>query len=177
MMKKNVKSFLPGSLAIHGMIALFLFIGSCSEGHRKNAPQAEISPKTKPLIIKKPGTDFKDTIVIKARSAVFYSPDSVQMEKIKTVNQKVTFDLLIHNCHYQMENARMVIKRYWPQIKIIETSTSRYLLFQMTDKSKVCIDLNDKNNICGLFLFDGKKNPVLVDMPNIDTQLDLYFSK
>jgi len=27
-----------------------------------------------------------------------------------------------------------------------------------------------------LFLFDGKKDPALVDMPNIDTQLHLYFS-
>lgn len=159
------------------MLALFLFTCSCSEGYKKNISQAQISPKTKSLIIKKPGSDFNDTIVIKAKSAVFYSPDSIQMEKIKRVNEKAIFDMLTHNCHYQMENARMVIKRYWPQIKIIETSTFRYLLFEKTNKSKVCIDLNDKNNICGLFLFDGKKDPVLVDMPNIDTQLGLYFTK
>ena len=176
-MEKNVKSLLPGSLAIYGMITLFLLIGSCSQDYKKNTPQPEISPQIKSLIIKKPGSDFNDTIFIKANSAVFYSPDSIQMEKIKKVNQKAIFDMLTHNCHYQMENARMVIKRYWPQIKIIETSTSRYLLFEKTNKSKVCIDLNGKNDICGLFLFDGKKNPALVDMPNIDTQLGLYFSK
>jgi len=28
-----------------------------------------------------------------------------------------------------------------------------------------------------LFLFDTKKDPALIDMPNIDTQLELYFSK
>jgi len=176
-MNKRIKSFLPCSLAIRGMIILFLFTCSCSEGYKKNTPKAEISSETNSTIIKKPGTDFSDTFFIKAKSAVFYSPDSVQMKKIKSVNQKVTFDLLTHNCHYQMENARIVIKRYWPQIKIIETSSSRYLLFQKTNKSKVCIDLNDKNDICGLFLFDGEKNPVLVDMPNIDTQLGFYFSK
>ena len=176
-MKKNVKSLFHSSLSIYGMLALFLFTCSCSEGYKKNISQAQISPKTKSLIIKKPGPDFNDTIVIKAKSAVFYSPDSIQMEKIKRVNEKAIFDMLTHNCHYQMENARMVIKRYWPQIKIIETSTFRYLLFEKTNKSKVCIDLNDKNNICGLFLFDGKKDPVLVDMPNIDTQLGLYFTK
>ena len=176
-MKKNVKLFLPGSLAIYGVIALFVFTNSCSEGYKKNTPQAEISPKTKSLIIKKPVSSFNDTTVIKANSAVFYSPDSMQMKKIKLVNEKVTFDLLTHNCHYQMENARIVIKKYWPQLKIIETSTFRYLLFEKTNKTKVCIDLNDKNDICGLFLFDGKKDPVLVDMPNIDTQLGFYFSK
>lgn len=158
-------------------MALLLFTGSCSEGYKKNTRQAEISPKTKTLIIKKPGSTFYDTLMIKANSAVFYSPDSLQMKKIKTVNEKVTFDLLTHNCHYQMENARIVIKKYWPQIKIIETSNFRYLLFEKANKSKVCLDLNDKNDICGLFLFDGKKDPVLVDMPNVDTQLGFYFSK
>lgn len=176
-MKKNVNSFVPGSLPIHVMIALFLFTFSCSVGYKKNTPQAEISPKTKSLIIKKPVSSFNDTIVIKANSAVFYSPDSMQMEKIKSVNEKTIFDMLTHNCHYQMENARIVIKKNWPRLKIIETSKFRYLLFEKTNKTKVCIDLNDKNDICGLFLFDGKKDPVLVDMPNIDTQLGFYFSK
>jgi hypothetical protein len=177
MMKKNIKILLPVSITIYGMIAVFLFTVSCSEGYKKNTLQAEISLKTKSLIIKKPGTAFTDTIIIKANSAVFYSPDSLQMKKIKVVNEKVTFDLLTHNCHYQMENAHIVIKKYWPQLKIIEVSTFRYLLFEKANKSKVCIDLNNKNDICGLFLFDGKKNPVLVDMPNVATQLGFYFSK
>ncbi len=172
-----MKSLLPGSFAMHGMMALLLLIGSCSEGYKKNTSQAEISPKAKSLIVKKPVSSFNDTIAIQAKSAVFYIPDSMQMGKIKSVNEKPIFDMLTHNCHYQMENARMVIRRYWPQIKIIEVSSFRYLLFEKTNKSKVYIDLNDKNDVCGLFLFDGKKDPVLVDMPNIDTQLGFYFSK
>ena len=176
-MKKQINFLSHGSLAKYGVIALLLFICSCSEGYKKNTPQPEITPIAKSLIIKKPRSSFNDTIIVKANSTVFYSADSLQMEKIKTVNEKTIFDMLTHNCHYQMENARIVIKKYWPQLKIIETSKSRYLLFQKTNKTKVCIDLNDKNDICGLFLFDGKKNPVLVDMPNIDTQLGLYFSK
>ncbi len=175
-MKKNIGSFLRGLFAILGMIALFLFTYSCSGDHTKTTPGKKTSD-TKSLIIKKPGTRFTDTIIIKANSAVFYSPDLVQMEKIKNVNEKANFDLLTHNCHYQMENARVVIKTHWPKIKIIEASAFRYLLFQKTNNSKVCIDLNDKNDICGVFLFDGKKDPVLVDMPNIDTQLGFYFSK
>lgn len=176
-MKKNIKPLLPAPLLKYVMIALFLFACSCSEVHKKHTPLVEISPKTKPLIIKKPASGFNDTIIINSNSAVFYSPDSLQMKKIKAVNEKVIFDLLTHNCHYQMENAHMVIKKYWPQIKIIETSTFRYLLFEKANKDKICIDLNDKNDICGLFLFDGKKDPVLVDMPNVDTQLGFYFTK
>jgi type III secretory pathway lipoprotein EscJ len=176
-MKKNIKSFLRVSFAIGGMIVLSLCVCSCSEGYKKNKPTEEIVPKSKSVIIKKPGTAFTDTLIIHPKSAVFYSPDPVQLEKIKSVNEKSVYDMLTHNCHYQMENARKVIQSSWPQIKIVETSSYRYLLFLKTNKSHVCIDLNDKNDICGLFLFDGKKDPVLVDMPNIDTQLGLYFAK
>lgn len=157
------------------MIALLLFIGSCNQEHNEKIQQSQTSKKTKPHIIKKPGSSFNDTLIIKGNSAVFYIPDSVQMEKIKKINEKEVFDLLTHNCHYQMQNAREVLKKDWPQIKIIETSRYRFLLFAKVNKDKTCIDLNDKNDICGLFLFDMKKDPALVDMPNIDTQLRLYF--
>lgn len=85
--------------------------------------------------------------------------------------------MITHDCHFQMENARTVLKKYWPGVKIVEACKERYLLFVKQDKTKICIDLNDKNDICGLFLFDPHKNPVLVDMPNIDTELGFYFVK
>jgi hypothetical protein len=31
--------------------------------------------------------------------------------------------------------------------------------------------------MCGIFLFDGKKEPELADMMNIDTALGFYFEK
>ena len=157
-------------------IGLLILFGSCNQVNKGNIQPSETSKVTKRRIIKKPGSSFNDTLNIKSNSAVFYVPDSVQMEKMKKVNEKEVFDLLIHNCYYQMQNARQVIKKDWPKIKIIETSTHRYLLFEKANKEEKCIDLNDRNDICGLFLFDGKKDPALVDMPNIDTQLHLYFS-
>jgi hypothetical protein len=171
-MKKNISVF-----TIYAMTAVLLLTGSCNEVNTGKTAHVETDKKIRSVIIKKPGSSFNDTLIIKSNSAVFYIPDSVQMEKIKKINKKEIFDLLSHNCHYQMQNAWQVIKKDWPQIKIIETSTYRFLLFEKANKDKRCIDLNDKNDICGLFLFDRMKDPVLVDMPNINTQLRLYFSK
>ena len=39
------------------------------------------------------------------------------------------------------------------------------------------IDLNARNNICGMYLFDPKKDPEFVDMPNVDTFLGFYFGQ
>jgi hypothetical protein len=171
-MKKNKSSFIILAVAV-----LFLLMGSCNEAAKEKTGQPETGKKVKPAIIKKPGSSFNDTLVIDSKSAVFYVSDTLQMEKIKEVNEKKIFEMLTHNCHYQMQNARQVIREDWPQIKIIETYKHRYLLFKKANKAAKCIDLNNKNGICGLFLFDRKKDPVLADMPNIETQMNLYFSR
>jgi hypothetical protein len=58
-----------------------------------------------------------------------------------------------------------------------EVVNGRYILFKKSDGKVEVIDLNTKNDPCGLFIFDGQKSPLLVDMTNIDTDLGFYFSK
>lgn len=126
---------------------------------------------------KKPTSNFSDTLVISNTSAVFFNPDSSQLGRIKTVLKKDEYETEVHNCFYLMRNAQRVIKQYWPRVHIIEISKVRYLLFVRTDKSKILVDLNTKNDMCGIFLFNGRKDPELIDMMNIDTALEFYFGK
>jgi len=149
---------------------------SCSDSPRQTYPaQNKIENKTSTK--NKPPSSFSDTMKINFPAAVFYNPDSLQLERIKEITPKNAFETDVHNCFYLMRNARVVLKKYWPQIHIIETSANRYLLFVRADKNKTCIDLNSKGDMCGIFLFDGKKEPELADMMNIDTALGFYFSK
>ena len=171
-----MKSALNNSspLPIHRIIPFLLFALACRE-HTKNSPVEGGKTFQKPALIKKPPSSFNDTLVVGSNSAVFYTPDSLQMEKIQSVNEKNVMANIRHNCFFQMQYARSSLKDNWPRIRIIEVSRARFLLFVKTDGTKIYIDLNDKNDICGIFLFDGKKDPVLVDMPNVDTILGSYF--
>jgi len=164
----------PSPLWIYGFIPVVLFAFACGEQTKNN------SPETKPVVrkaklIKKPPSSFNDTLIIDRESAVFYSPDSLQMEKIQLVNEKNVMAYIKHDCYYQMQNARLSLKNDWPKVKIIEVFRARYLSFVKSTGAGIVIDLNEKNDICGLFLFDGKQDPVLVDMPNVDTFLNQYF--
>lgn len=153
----------------------FSWMHSCTRPTKKNIP-AENTPGHKDTIKRKPSGSFSDTLTIHFPSAVFYNPDSLQLLKIKEITAKNDFNTDVHNCFYLMRNSRMVLKKYWPKIHIIETAKARYLLFIKADKTKACVDLNTKGDMCGLFLFDGKKEPELADMMNIDTALGFYFS-
>ena len=165
------------SLVLFRLIIIILFIaGSCKDPKPgKTNPVAMNRAEKRSVFIKKPASSFGDTILVQGKSAVFYLPDSLQMAKIKAVNDKLIFQNITHDCHYQMMNARDELKQSWPQVRIMDCSKARYLLFVKTDKSKICIDLDEKNDICGIFLFDGKKNPALIDMPNVSTALGFYF--
>ncbi|HEX3078990.1 MAG TPA: hypothetical protein VHQ04_00945 [Puia sp.] len=160
-----------------GMVALILLAYSCSQSPEKNNNQVTRDQGPKPVIVKKPPSSFDDTVIIDHESAVFYNPDSLQLEKIKLVNEKRVYETLTHDCFYMMQNARNVVRQHWPRIRIVEVVKARWLLFVKKDKSKICIDLNARNYICGLFLFDTKKDPEPVDMPNVDTFLGFYFGQ
>jgi hypothetical protein len=164
----------PFSRQLVWVMMLLLLITGCRE-QSKNIPGEEKKVAHKPALLKKPPSSFNDTLVINQKSAVFYSPDSLQMEKIEAINEKNVMAQIRHDCHYQMQYAHSSLSSDWPRVKVIEASRVRYLEFVKSDRTKTLIDLNEKNDICGLFLFDGKKEPILVDMPNVDTILGSYF--
>ena len=160
-----------------GIFIIVVMVWSCSPSSEKNYKVEKKDQGPAHKIAKKPPSSFDDTVIIDRESAVFYNPDSLQLEKIRLVNEKRVYKTLTHDCFYMMQNARNVLRQHWPRIRIVEVMKARWLLFVKKDKSKICIDLNARNYICGLFLFDPKKDPEPVDMPNVDTFLGFYFGQ
>jgi len=170
-MKKKSSIILIFTITLIALGASVFF--SCNSHTETKA--SLIKKDTVITLLSKPGATFTDTLIISRPSAVFYNPDSLQLEKIKAVNQRTIFESLTHDCFYQMRNARIVLKKYWPQVTIVDNSRARFLLFIKSDKTQTLIDLDHKNDICGILLFDPAKEPELIDMMNIDTALGFYF--
>ena len=53
----------------------------------------------------KPPSSFSDTVIVDCESAVFFNPDSLQMERIKSVNERNVYATITHDCYYMMQNA------------------------------------------------------------------------
>ena len=155
---------------------LVIIILSCSDSPRQTTP-VQNKAENKIYTKSKPPASFSDTMKIDFPAAVFYSPDSLQLQKIKLLTDTRVFAGSMHEYYYLMRNAHFSIKRNIPQLKIIEAKNVRYLLFVRADKITDCIDLNTKNDTYGLFVFNRKKPPRLLDMANIETELGFYFSK
>jgi hypothetical protein len=147
---------------------------SCSDSPRQTKPLQNKMENNVTVKNKIPG-NYADTLKINSPAAVFYSPDSLQLEKIKSATDARIFQGSMHEYYYLVRNAHSVIKKNFPQLKIIEAKNVRYLLFTRADKNTDCIDLDTKNDVFGLFVFDRKKPPLLVDMANIESELGFYF--
>ena len=147
---------------------------NCSDTPRQTNPSPINGNKP---VKTKPSSSYSDTVEIDVPSAVFYSADSFQLERIKAVTDSGIFESTMHEFFYQMRNSRVVLKKYYPHIKIQEVKNARFLFFKKTGGGKELIDLNDKNDPFGIFLFDGVQSPRLVDMTNIESELGFYFSK
>ena len=148
---------------------------SCTSNSSRD--KEEKTSSSKQQVPTKPSSNFQDTMQIGFPAAVFYVPDSLQLEKIKELTDSVIFEATMHEYYFQMRNARMSIKRDWPRLKIVEAKNIRFLLFKGKDIDSTYIDLNTKNDSHGLFLFQPGKKPHYADMMNIDTELGYYFKK
>lgn len=107
-------------------------------------------------------------------AAVFFHPDSVQLFQLKAQKKPDVYEGTMHEFFYQMRNARMIIKKEWPGLKIVEAKNYRYLLFVKTDNVHELVDLDLKKDAFGLFVFNCVKPPLLIDMTNIETEMSFY---
>jgi hypothetical protein len=125
----------------------------------------------------KPAGSYSDTIKVNGPSAVFYNPDSVQLEKLNAITDTMILESTIHDCFYQMRNARNSLQRNWPEIKIVEIRNAGCIRFQLLDGKSEYVNLDSLDDPCGILVFDGNKKSRLVDMMNIDSELGFYFSE
>ena len=178
-----IESFMkPLFLLQKGWLTVIIFILVAAQPSCSNSPGSHTSILPPPVSAKvvahkKPPGSFSDTIVIKVPSAVFYSADSLQLEKIRAVTDSSVFESLEHEFFFQVRNSKIVLKQYYPKVNIIVVKNARYLLFKKNSGSTNLIDLDTLNDASGLFAFDGRKDPRLLDMTNIDTELGFYFNK
>lgn len=155
------------------ILFFLVLLVKCSQTNKKKPSTVTENKGTKA----KPGSSYHDTLTIRGASVVFYQPDSVQKEKIKQITEPRVFESSMHEFFYQQRNARIFLKRYWPNLKILEFNNKRFLLFIKDDKTSDLIDLDKRNDSYGMFVFDGKQSPRQLDMMNVESQVPEYFSK
>jgi hypothetical protein len=159
-------------------LILAISLWACKEKEKAVLNNQADSTAVKPApVATKPGSSFLDSIQVTEPAAIFYYPDSLQDVRIKAITEPAIYNSSIHEMFYQMRNAKIVIKKTYPHLKIIEVTKSRFIQIKKKDGTKQIIDLDQYNDARGLIMSKGVKQPQLADMTNIDTELYRYFKE
>ena len=78
-----------------GFIVLYSLLVSCKGNSNKKEAQQE-KPKQEKPVLSKPSSTYQDTLIIDKVTAVFYHPDSLQLKKIKELEDSMVYEGTMH---------------------------------------------------------------------------------
>lgn len=164
-----------GGIGLHLFnLLLFLLYACGSPSSSANSIPSTAGQDTVKQPFIKPPAVFEDTLTVNQAAIVFFYPDSLQLQQIKQQLDTAAFAGLEHESFYQMRYSRLTVETKWPQIRVQNAINCRYLQFIKENGSPVVIDLNKVPLVYGAYLFNRKKDPVLPDMTNIETEIAYY---
>lgn len=140
---------------------------SCNQKNERSG----IKANTNKPIKHKPQSNFLDSLEIQGPTAVFYYPDSIQLETIKSITDSQILDGTLHELQFQIKYSKKVIRTNWSELNIVDAQNVRFLVFKQDTSILNIVDLDAYDDPYGLFVFNGNKQPVLIDMTNLEQGL------
>ena len=118
-----------------------------------------------------------DTVVIKEKAVLFFHPDTLQIQRIQAKNPELNYENQAHDCQVMINNARLVLRQNYREIKELDNKGARYLLCIRNDNSNICIDMNAPAELCAIYAFDPDNDPYPVDPKDAETAFKNYFHR
>ena len=158
------------------MLLLFLTLSSCStktDKGKTDLPQTAVESSN--TLEKKPLTvDNSDTLVIDRKAAVFYSPDTTQIERRKKEVGEDNFYAGADDYLNYMQTSQDFLDSV--NLPIVDAKDNKYLKFIRFDKVQNVVKMDTLPELWGIYLFNPSKKEKLVDMTMIDEEYKNYFN-
>ena len=140
-------------------------ISSADTTLNTNSAKTQIEAQTTPV--------DTDTLTIDRKAAVFYQPDSLQMEhRMKEVGEADFRAGADDYIYYVNTSAEYLEKKDLP---VLDTKNKKYLKFILADKQVQVIKLDTLEELWGMYLFDPKKKAYAADMTIIEDEYKSYY--
>jgi hypothetical protein len=165
------------------LLLLSLTIFSCATNDQKQEPKSDtLIPSAdttqrvdtlKAQIAAQPSPLDTDTLTIDRKAAVFYQPDSLQMEKrMKQVGEADFRAGADDYIYYVNTSAEYLEKEGLP---VLDAKNKQYLKFVLADRQVQVIKLDTLEELWGMYLFDPKKKAYAADMTVIEEEYKSYY--
>ncbi|HET7897700.1 MAG TPA: hypothetical protein VFL47_08520, partial [Flavisolibacter sp.] len=141
------------------------FPSSADTTQKVDTPKAQVAPQLPPL--------DRDTLTIDRKAAVFYQPDSLQMEKRMKQVGEADFRAGADDYIFYVNRSAEYLEKHG--LPVLDAKNKKYLKFVSVDKQTQVIKLDSLEELWGMYLFEPKKKPYAADMTVIEDEYKKYY--
>lgn len=158
------------------LILLALIFYSCNSDTVQKPTNHENSPLAKEIDINASASSTdSNVLIINTKTAVFYEPDSIQIEKRKSQGNEEDFYAGADDYLWYMNESFNYLDSV--QLPITNVREKRILKFVNVDGESTIINLDTLSDLWGVYFFDGQKSPMEADILDIGSDYNKYFNK
>ncbi|MDZ4794797.1 MAG: hypothetical protein SGI83_11010 [Bacteroidota bacterium] len=114
-----------------------------------------------------------DTLLIDKNAAVYYRPDSLQLERWKKQSGDKDFAVIADDWSYYMNTSSEYLNT--TTTPVIDASGKKILKFVKADQSFILVKPDTLKHYWGVFLFSPVKEPLFADLVTIEEVYKEYF--
>jgi hypothetical protein len=140
-------------------------ISSSDTALKLDTVRAQIATQTSPL--------DTDTLTIDRKAAVFYQPDSLEIEKRMKEVGEADFRAGADDYIYYVNTSTEYLEK--EGLAVLDAKNKKYLKFVLVDKGVQVIKMDTLEELWGMYLFDPKKKAYAADMTIIEDEYKNYF--
>ncbi len=156
--------------------ALILLFFACNEAAENNSLSTSQSYVDSLNNSKHQTPEFResgDTAFVSGRIALFFGPDSIQIEKLKAGNEEEFYTAADDYLFYIAQT-----REYIDSTDLVNKTTDKNIfIFIKNNGDRKILKSNSTDNIWGLYFFDGVKDPMPVDVVDAHEDYKNYFIK
>ena len=115
------------------------------------------------------------TIIIKNKTAILYQPTDKSVQNRKNQVNEEDFYAGADDYMFYMNESEKYLKS--KKINLLSIKNNKVLKFVSANKTITYINLNEENEIWGIYFFDSKQKVKKVDMTAIGEEYNRYFVK
>ena len=168
-----MKNYISVVLALFTLISCNQTVNQKEENLNSITTISEKKVSTKKINNTKSSKNGIDTVVIKNQTAIIIEPTDKQIEKRKREIGEEDFYIGADDYMWYLNESTETFRKN--KLNVLSIKNGKIIKFEMENGNNAILELNGKDELWQIYLFDPKLKPKKIDMTDSENEYKTYF--
>ena len=168
-----MKNYISVVLALFTLISCNQTVNQKEENLNSITTISEKKVSTKKINNTKSSKNGIDTVVIKNQTAIIIEPTDKQIEKRKREIGEEDFYIGADDYMWYLNESTKTFRKN--KLNVLNIKNGKIIKFEMENGNNAILELNGKDELWQIYLFDPKLKPKKIDMTDSENEYKTYF--